>query len=468
MSDRPPRPVLVLLTSHWLSMTGAAMVTFAVFSELFLLVSGRRELPENPYIGLLTAIVIPIIFFTGLILIPIGIRLGRQKAESLFLSEETKALAWRRTGIFFAVMTVLNLIIGSQLSFHAVEAMDTVSFCGQTCHVMKPEFTAHLSPSHQNVACAECHIAPGAAGFIKAKVAGTRQLMGVVFNNFTRPIEGGLESGRLVSSELTCEGCHARQKPLGSVLKIKPKFADDESNTRTDTVLMMLAGGATSGGIHGAHLAPGKHIRYSVQGKKREMIPWIGVSHDSGETVTYLSKDVKADTVKDLPVFDMQCADCHNRASHTFELPERAMDKSMAAGVIPADLPFVKKTGLDLLKADYQSQDEAAQKIASGLTAFYQQKYSGIATQRSADIQKAANELAAIYERNVFPDLKVTWGTYPNHLGHTDSTGCFRCHDDNHVSAQNKTITQDCGACHNVVAVDEKSPVALKALGLSN
>jgi formate-dependent nitrite reductase cytochrome c552 subunit len=416
---------------------------------------------------LLTAIVIPIIFFAGLILIPIGIKLGRERAEGLFVSEETKARAWRRTGIFFAVMTVLNLIIGSQLSFHAVEAMDTVSFCGQTCHVMKPEFTAHLSPSHQSVSCAQCHIAPGAAGFIKAKVAGTRQLVGVIFNNYTRPIESGLESNRLVSSEVTCEGCHARQKPLGSVLRVIPKFADDEGNTRTDTVLMMLAGGATSGGIHGAHLAPGKHIRYAAQDKKREMIPWIEVSHDSGETVSYLSKDVKADAVKDLPIHDMQCADCHNRASHTFELPERALDKSFAAGNIPSDLPFLKKTGLELLKADYQSQDEAAQKIGSGLSAFYQQKYAALFAQRAADIQKAAQELTAIYQRNVFPDLKVTWGTYANNLGHTDATGCFRCHDDNHANAEKKTITQDCGACHNVVAVDEKSPEALKALGLT-
>jgi hypothetical protein len=143
------------------------------------------------------------------------------------------------------------------------------------------------------------------------------------------------------------------------------------------------------------------------------------------------------------------------------------MDRSMADGNIPSDLPFLKKTGLELLKATYESQQEAAQKIASGLSAFYQQKYAALATQRAGDIRKAANAVTAIYQRNVFPDLKVTWGTYANNLGHTDATGCFRCHDDNHVSAQKKTITQDCGACHNVVAVDEKSPEALKAIGWS-
>src|SRR5580700_4733582 len=161
MSDRPHRPILVVLTSHWLSMVGVTLVTLAGFSWLFLLPSSLRGRPENPYIGLLTAIAIPAVFFTGLILIPIGIALGRKRAEGAFSSEQTRSRAWRRTLIFFAVMTFANMIIGSQLSYRAVRHMDTVEFCGQTCHVMKPEFTAHLTPSHQSVSCAECHIAPG-------------------------------------------------------------------------------------------------------------------------------------------------------------------------------------------------------------------------------------------------------------------------------------------------------------------
>ena len=41
-------------------------------------------------------------------------------------------------------MTVANVVIGSQLTYRAVEHMETVQFCGQSCHVMQPEFTAHL------------------------------------------------------------------------------------------------------------------------------------------------------------------------------------------------------------------------------------------------------------------------------------------------------------------------------------
>ncbi len=53
--------------------------------------------------------------------------------------------------------------------------METDQFCGQSCHVMKPQFTANRRTAHRNVGCVECHIVPGAAGFVQAKMNGTRQ-----------------------------------------------------------------------------------------------------------------------------------------------------------------------------------------------------------------------------------------------------------------------------------------------------
>ena len=38
-----------------------------------------------------------------------------------------------------------------------------------------------------------------------------------------------------------------------------------------------------------------------------------------------------------------------------------------------------------------------------------------------------------MYNRNVFPDMKVGFGTYPSETDHRDDTdkhGCFRCHGD--------------------------------------
>jgi hypothetical protein len=453
------RPVLVLLTSHWLSMLGAALVTLAGFSWLFVLpLNIRGGGVSNPYIGLLVFIAIPIVFFAGLVLIPIGIALAKRKVTANLNEIEDRRTAWRRAGIFFGVMTVANVVIASQLSYRAVEQMDTVQFCGQTCHVMKPEFTANAAmPPHQAVACAECHIAPGATGWLKAKMNGTSQLMAVVFNNYPRPIEAAMEDNKLVSSAETCDQCHERDNPIGPRLRVITSYKDDQANTRTQTVLLMHI---TT--IHAAHLGPGTRIRYSAADKKRQTIPWVEYRNSqNGTSQIYLASGSTADSVRSLPVFEMQCVDCHNRASHAFELPGRAVNQAMAAGQIAASLPFVKKESVELLKSS------SAEQIPAALSAFYSQNYADVAAKHGAEIQTAGTALAAIYERNVFSDLKVTWGTYPNNLGHTDDPGCFRCHDEAHLTADKKTISQDCSLCHLPVAMDEASPDILKTLELN-
>jgi nitrate/TMAO reductase-like tetraheme cytochrome c subunit len=461
------RSILVLLASHWVSMAGVALVTLAGFSWIFVLPANLRGHVENPYIGLLVFIAIPAVFFLGLILIPIGIALGKRRVASQMATLPDRRTAFRRAAIFFAVMTTANVIIGSQVSYQAVEHMDTVQFCGQSCHVMKPEFTAHLQPPHQQLVCASCHIAPGTTGWLKGKMAGTRQLMEVIFNSFPRPIESALASNRLVSSAETCEQCHARQKYIGPRLRITAKYQPDETNTRTETVVTMLVGGGGLGGIHGAHLGPGIRIRYAAQDKQRQTIPWVEYRNSiTGATRTYLAGDAKADA--SLPTFEMQCADCHNRAAHRFEDPDSAVDQALAGGQIDASLPFVKKTGVELIKAAYQTDAEAGQKIPAGLAGFYRQVNPDMAGKRAPEIQAAGAALLAIYQRNVFPDLKVTWGTYLNNLGHVDTPGCFRCHDGGHATAAGQTITQDCDTCHKVVAVDEASPEVLKTMGIAH
>src|SRR5665213_3049013 len=117
MPDPQKQPVIVVLTSHWVTMVGVALVTLAGFSWLFALPADIRGNIGNPYIGLLTFIAIPVVFFAGLILIPIGIALGRRKAVAALNPPVDRKTAWRRAGLFFAIMTMANLVIGSQLTY---------------------------------------------------------------------------------------------------------------------------------------------------------------------------------------------------------------------------------------------------------------------------------------------------------------------------------------------------------------
>ena len=162
----------------------------------------------------------------------------------------------------------------------------------------------------------------------------------------------------------------------------------------------------------------------------------------------------------------MDCMDCHNRPTHVYELPERAVDQALSAGEISRTLPFIKKQSVEILKAAYPSREAAAAAIPSALERFYKEWYPGVYSKSRADVARAAKAVLAIYNRNVFPEMKVTWGVYPNNLGHTDFQGCFRCHDDQHKSSDGKAVSQDCNACHQLLAMDEAAPKILSDLGL--
>jgi hypothetical protein len=473
MNEDPKHPVLVLLASHWVSLLGVALVTTAGFSWLFVLPIQLRGHANNPYIGIVVFIFIPVIFILGLLLIALGVflawrRIGR--IEHGLLTGADRRTYIRKLILFFGVTTAVNIVIGTQGTYRAVGHMETVQFCGQSCHVMKPEFTAHQNSPHASIECVDCHVTPGAAGWVESKRAGTRQLMDVVFNRVQYPIESAIESNRLVPSRGTCEQCHWPQKFDAVKLRVLFHFQDDAANTQTQTVLMMLTGGGDLGGIHGKHFGPGVEIHYAPADTKRQTIPWVEYqNHSTGEKGTFLADGSTARSVASLPRYQMQCVDCHNRPTHTFELPERAVDEAMGLGRISPTLPFIKKKAVELLKAQYSSNDEATRIILATLTHFYKKTDPATSSQRAKEIAEAGAEIAAIYNRNVFPDLKVTWGTYPNNLGHTDFPGCFRCHDGSHSTSDKKvTITQDCNTCHEPLAVEEVSPGVLKTLGLAD
>jgi hypothetical protein len=460
--------VLVLITSHWISLVGMGLIGTALISWLFVLPVRVRGHADNPYIGILVFLVIPAVLFLGLAMVPVGIFLARKHARQRLATEivDRKAAKRRMLG-FLGVVTLINVVVGTQGTYRAVEHMESVQFCGQTCHVMTPEFRSHAVSPHARVQCVECHVGEGARGWVESKIAGTRQLIEVTFDTYPRPIPSAIETGKLVPAQETCETCHWPEKFASARLKVIPKFAEDEANTASQTVLMMMVGGSLMPGIHGSHFGPGVEIRYAASDKKRQNIPWVEYRNTTkGETRSYLAEDAAAGVEKGLPQYTMQCVDCHNRPTHAFELPDRAVNKAMAVGLLPATLPFLKKKSVELLKADYASNEEAERRIPAELAAYYRGAYPAIAAERVADVAAAAKMLVRIYNTNVFPDLKVGWGLYPNNLGHEAFPGCLRCHDGQHKTADGKTITQDCGVCHEAVAQEESSPEVLKTLGL--
>lgn len=463
---------VVHLSNNWISQTGVVIVTTASVLWLLLLPATLRGDVSNPYFGIVLYLVLPMVFFGGLAIIPLGIWLRRRRERrtgrtpTSFPPLNLRNPELRRLALFVVLTSFVNVVIAGQLTYSAVNYMDSVSFCGQTCHtVMQPEFTAYQNSPHSRVECVQCHIGPGAGWFVRSKLSGVRQVFAVTFHTYERPIPTPVHDLR--PARETCEACHWPQVYGGDRLKIIPKYADDEGNAASKTVLLLhIGGGNGTQGIHGAHVGPGIRIRYAPADEKRQTIPWVEYRDAQGKTTAFTASDAKGAMPGSLGIREMDCVDCHNRPTHVYEMPEPAVDRAMAAGAISSTLPFVKKTSVALLKAAYGSRSEAEARIPAAFESFYKEKYAAIYASKGNEVERSARGVLAIYKRNIFPEMKVSWGGYPNNLGHNDFPGCFRCHDDQHVAAGGRKITQDCGACHNLLAMEEAAPKILSDLGL--
>ena len=459
------------------AITSASGVTMLAYwlVEIF----GRSN--DNPYLGIIFFLILPAFFVAGLVLIPVGVVLRRRALKKAghipaeFPKVDFNDKIFRHGVDIVLVATIANLLIVAVASYRGAAYMDSPQFCGQSCHVMHPEYTAYKVSAHSHVDCVACHIGSGAESYVRAKVNGTKQLVEVTLHpiagiaprfipDYPTPIPSPVMNLR--PAREICEGCHTPAKFIGEKLLVKSNFADDEKNSQTQTVVVLHLGGRESfsnlTGIHGVHLG---HIEYIATDSTRTTIPWVQKRNANGSTTDFLASTANGVAPKgERRVMD--CIDCHNRASHTFVTAEEAINRAMAEGVISPDLPWVHKKGLELLKANYASQDEARVKIPAQLVAFYRANNPSVLSTKAAQVKSAGDGLVTLYSQNVFPDMKVTWGTHPNHIGHQSYPGCFRCHDGDHSSKDGKSITQDCAACHNLLAVDETKPKVLSDLGI--
>jgi nitrate/TMAO reductase-like tetraheme cytochrome c subunit len=469
---------LVFLAQNPVSQTGVVLTTSAAVTLIafwiYLIVQAR---PIHPYTGIVFFLLLPGVFALGLILIPLGIWLRRKKltAHGELPSEypqiDLRSPYLRRALMIVGFLTFANFAIMGAASYKGVEYMDSAQFCGKTCHtVMEPEYTAYVDSPHSRVSCVECHIGPGAPWFVKAKISGVRQVFAVALKTYSKPIPSPVHDLRPARD--TCEHCHWPQKFTGDRFLLRTKYADDEKNTPSTSVLLLKIGGRTAEGlvgIHGRHLSDAERIEYVTTDDRRQVIPLVTYIDDAGKKVEYVSTDAKL-TTEQLANADrrkMDCMDCHNRPTHAFDMPDRAIDKAMMEGRISTKLPFVKREALAALKATYPDRATASQKIPAALGEFYRSKYPTVFQNDRPAVEMAAEKVKAIYLRNIFPEMGVTWGSHPNNIGHEDFLGCFRCHDGKHKSSDGKIITDDCEACHQVLALEEEQPKILADLGLS-
>jgi nitrate/TMAO reductase-like tetraheme cytochrome c subunit len=443
--------------------SGTTMIGYWLV-ELF----GRAN--DNPYLGIIFFLILPALFLGGLALIPVGLFARRRKLQreghipAVFPKVDLDDKIFRHGLDIVLVATIVNVLVVAIASYRGAAYMDSPQFCGQSCHVMHPEYAAYTVSAHSHVDCVACHIGSGAESYFKAKVNGTKQLIEVSINRYPTPIPSPVQNLR--PAREICEGCHTPARFIGEKLLVKSTFADDEKNTETQSVVVLHLGGRDSlshlTGIHGVHLG---HIEYIATDPTRTSIPWVKKRNADGTETTFVSSTAGSAAPKgELRVMD--CVDCHNRAAHTMQTAEDALNRAMAEGAVSPDLPWVHKESLELLKANYSTTAEASAKIPAQLADFYRTQHPEVMAAKAELVKASGDALVNIFTHNVFPEMKVTWGTHPNHIGHTNYPGCWRCHDADHTSKDGKTITQDCSACHNLLAQDEPKPKVLQDLGI--
>ncbi len=472
--------LMTLLGSNWITLLGATLTTISGLLIVAFLILGFLEVTTSPYIGIMAFLVLPGLFVFGLLLIPVGVywerRARRRRGEiepaegPPFPTIDFNKPRVRHLGVAVSILTIVNLLIISIVSYEAVVYMETVQFCGQVCHtVMQPEYTTYTGSPHARVECVDCHIGAGAPWFVRSKLSGVGQVIAVTFNSYDRPIPVPVTNLR--PSRETCEECHWPQKFTGDRIRVIEKFSADEKNTPSRTVLLMhIGGGSQTRGIHGWHMDPKREIHYYPADRQRQTIPWVQVRQPDGALVEYQTGAVEGGGQPNPEQRRlMDCIDCHNRPTHIFEDPDQGMDRALSSGRINRGIPFIKKVGTEALQATELKKagggDRTVQ-IEKQVRDFYEKNQAEIYKSRRADIETAIREIRAIYQRNVFPKMNADWTTYPANLGHERFPGCFRCHDSEHTSKDGKSIEQDCDKCHTILAQDEAAPEILKQLGI--
>jgi len=438
---------------NWVVLAGAIVAAGSIFAFLLLFAIDLFAHHGNPYMGILAYVVAPGFFFLGAFLITGGLWLQRRHARRSApgtvspLVINLSSVRGRKTlgivvvcGVGFLLVTA----IGSNRTYHYTES---VQFCGQTCHTpMKPEFTTYLNSPHARVECTACHVGEGAEWYIKSKINGVHQLVGVITGNYDRPIKTPLKHLRLAQE--TCEQCHWPEKYVGNIERTYNHFLADETNTPFTVRLLLKVGGGDPthgpvGGIHW-HMNLANKVEYIATDDRRQVIPWVRLTEANGTVTEFRTPEFKDEPAKHT-VRTADCMDCHNRPAHHFRSPNDAVDLAMASGRIDPTLPWVKSNLVALLVGSYETEDEALAKIDTTL----REKYAG-----KPKVDTLVSSAQEIFKQTIFPEMKADWRAYPNNISHKDWAGCFRCHDGKHKTADGKKSIKasDCNSCHTILA----------------
>lgn len=416
-------------------------------------------LVENQYAAIVTFLVFPLGMIFGLVLIPVAYLMRRKKWFKDSLASGTVVVDFakpeHRKGVaLFLVLSVVNLAVFSLVIYEAYHFTESDFFCGAVCHtVMDPEYTAYQRSSHAKVGCVSCHIGSGAQWYVKAKLSGLRQVKAAIDGSYSRPIPAPVE--HLRPAQDTCEQCHWPEKFHGKKVKQFVSYSnDDQENPEVQDIALHIGGRNpltdTFEGIHW-HVSNNVRVEYESLDETRTLIGKIKVSKPSGITEEYSIDNGEPEGEGRWRTMD--CVDCHNRPTHVYDELEQKVDFGLYSEKLNPQIPGIREDSLTVLQKEYETRKDAEEQIVETLLNLQAERNGAdFVAENERSIISSGGYLLDSYLANVWPAMKVTWGTYKGHNGHRfedEGYGCFRCHDEEHTTEFGKTISQSCDLCHD-------------------
>jgi hypothetical protein len=474
-SSDPSVDPRIFLIHNWISWVGFFVVCSSLLGMLTFVLFSFVAPSTNPYVDIVGYMVLPGALIIGMIVVPAGmvikyLRLRRTTPKHLLaynLRLDLSMPGHRKAMTAFVLVSgfVMLPVLGVS-SYHGYHYTDSTEFCAKACHsVMEPQGLTHTASPHARVTCAECHIGSGAGWFVQSKLSGTRQVIAVARESYSRPIPPAITELRPARD--TCEQCHWPAKFFGSQLSEIVRYSSDEANSRRVLRLLVKTGGADEAtgrveGIH-MHMALAGRIEYVAVDHDLQDIPWVRYIDDDGVARIFRSDGRKgSDPRPDGIVRGIDCMDCHNRSAHYMRPPQESMDLLLESGRVDRSLPFIKREAVAALAMPHADVPAAKAHIESALTTFYQSQFPEVWKANEPAILAAVEAVKDAYTRNTFPGMKVDWRTYPDNVGHMNSPGCFRCHDGRHVDDRGVSISSDCQVCHTFLNPVEGVDGAIK------
>jgi len=292
-----------------------------------------------------------------------------------------------------------------------MEFTESYAFC-TSCHdVMSPEAMTFKTSPHAGLACGDCHVGPGTWLKIRAHLVSVRYVWEYPLGGYLKPIPIPIHS--LPATEKICISCHLVSAFPPARLRLIDEYASDEANTLRRIQLTMRTGTqlASPGFGRGSHWHVANRVHYIAGDESRQTIPWVQVVLGDS-TVEYLAADsaLTPEQIQQSQKRRMDCVDCHNRAQHGQVPPDKAMNRAMSAGLISADLPQIKRLGVEILSKRYATDAEAAADIRA-IADFYANQYADLFAQLRPEVEAAVTAIQVLYQQSRFSFMNVYWDT---------------------------------------------------------